>query len=284
MAKAIAAESAYENPLMPNERLRQLYRAMVRLRLLGGALGAKQGGRQTRGMEAALASTSLDLGSGDLVSDALAGGVISFLRGAALQTVLAPEKRGGRGALANCGSAGQLPHELEVRDRVSLALGAAAGLKALAAGKKAEDGTAAQSGVVVLYIVPGSMPVPLLRKAFTLASTEQLPVLFVILRGDKPPVRGGLGTIASQHGIPGIAVDADDAVAIYRVAQESIGHARIGGGAALIECVPFILESAPRQKSMDAIANLEQYMLQRGAAKKTWMEQESSSFRKRLTR
>lgn len=284
MANASAAETAYENPLMPNARLQQLYRAMVRMRLLGRALGAKQGGKQTLGLEAALASTSVDLGAGDLISDAIGGGVIEFLRGAGLRTVLSPEKRGARGPVADCGSAGQLPRDLPVQDRALLALGAAAGLKALAAGKKLADGTSAPSGVVVLYFVAGSIPVALLRKLFMLASTEQLPVLFVALRGDKPPMRGGLSAIASQHGIPGMPVDADDAVAIYRVAQESAGHARIGGGPALIECISFVLENAPRRKNADGIANLEQYMLQRGVAKKAWMEQESRSFQKRLTR
>ena len=80
-----------------------------------------------------------------------------------------------------------------------------------------------------------------------------------------------------------IAVDADDAVALYRVAQESIGHARIGGGPALMECVPFVLQTteSKRRPATDAITALERYLLQRGVASRAWIEREAKSFAKR---
>ena len=86
--------------------------------------------------------------------------------------------------------------------------------------------------------------------------------------------------------VPGIPVDADDAVAIYRVAQESIGRARIGGGAALMECVPFVPEGAAGKgtASSDGIAGLERYLLQRGVATRVWMEREAKGFAKRVAR
>ena len=43
---------------------------------------------------------------------------------------------------------------------------------------------------------------------------------------------------ATLNGIPAIAVDASDAVAIYRVACEAIARARQGRGPTLVECVP----------------------------------------------
>jgi TPP-dependent pyruvate/acetoin dehydrogenase alpha subunit len=99
---------------------------------------------------------------------------------------------------------------------------------------------------------------------------------------------GGVSALALGCGVPAIAVDADDAVAIYRVAQESIGHARIGGGAALIECVPFVLAgttaTAKRNVANDAIAGLEQYMVQRGVVTKAWMDRAAKSFAKRLAK
>jgi TPP-dependent pyruvate/acetoin dehydrogenase alpha subunit len=74
-------------------------------------------------------------------------------------------------------------------------------------------------------------------------------------------------------------------VAIYRVAQESIGHARIGGGPALIECEPFVVAGTadkPGRKA-DAIAVLERYLLERRIATRAWVGRESKSFAKRLT-
>jgi len=75
-------------------------------------------------------------------------------------------------------------------------------------------------------------------------------------------------------------------VAIYRVAQESIGHARIGGGTALMECVPFVPVGATGKVrvTQDAIAGLEQYMVQRGIASRAWMEREAKSFARRVAR
>ena len=87
--------------------------------------------------------------------------------------------------------------------------------------------------------------------------------------------------LASQHGIPGIPVDGDDAVAMYRVAQEAIGRARIGGGAALMECISF-KPAGTKGKRADSIATLEQYMLPRRVVTKSWMEREAKAFAKRI--
>ena len=62
MAERAETEAGWENPLIPNARLRQMYRAMMRLRGLARALPAK--GRDGLGMEACLVSTSVDLGPG----------------------------------------------------------------------------------------------------------------------------------------------------------------------------------------------------------------------------
>ena len=54
---------------------------------------------------------------------------------------------------------------------------------------------------------------------------------------------------------PVITVDANDVVAIYRVAQESIARAR-DGGPTLIACVPYAAEGM----SASPIANMERYL------------------------
>ena len=117
-------------------------------------------------------------------------------------------------------------------------------------------------------------------------SIESLPILFVLLPADSTrpdPRTGTMSAIALQHGIPGMAVDCEDAVAIYRVAQEAISRARDGGGPALIECVHFVVEGTKSaHKRADAIAALEQYMLARGVARRAWMEGEARTFRKRI--
>ena len=95
---------------------------------------------------------------------------------------------------------------------------------------------------------------------------------------------GVVSALALGSGVPGIAVDMDDAVAIYRVAQESIGRARAGGGPALIDCIPFLIAGQKRIPHADAIAGLERYMLHRGACTQAWLDREAKSFASRVAK
>jgi acetoin:2,6-dichlorophenolindophenol oxidoreductase subunit alpha len=259
------AEVAYENPLIPNARLKQIYLAMVRARMFGRALPARRRDGWTPGMDACLVSTSVDLGPGDLVSDALGGGVVEFLRSRKAA------KRGG--VVADCGAARTLPGVAGIAERLWAAMGAAAALKAAAT---------AQGGVVVMYVLPGEVSAALWRKVLGFAAEQALPILFVVMPGERGARSGGACVLARGAGVPGIAVDGDDAVAIYRVAQESIGRARMGGGAALIECVPFVLSGVKGKRADDAVAGMERYLLQRGVVTQAWMEREARGFARRM--
>jgi TPP-dependent pyruvate/acetoin dehydrogenase alpha subunit len=234
-----------------------------------------------------LVSPTVDLGAGDLVSDALGGGVVEFLRGATLGQALRPGLASKKRRLTGtCGEAARLPSAPGIDARIWAALGAATTLKIQAAGGKdaSKVSADAQMGVVVVYLLPGEVPPELWRRALTFAKEQALPVLFVL----PPPVQGKpaaplkcgvLSASALELGVPGIAVDADDAVALYRVAQESIGHARAGGGAALMECVPFVIAGATgKSKPADAIAGLETYMVERGVATRAWLDGQAKSF------
>jgi len=292
---------AWENPLIPNARLRQIYRLMMQARALEKALPRAKRGK-THGLEAALVSTAADLGPGDLVSDALAGGVVDFLRGARLSEVMRkgktarPGKSGTRlsGVVAECGRTARLPGSADATERIWMALGAAAALKAAAAQARSETkaegaadaNTGRQAGVVVVYALAGEVTAKLWKKALRFAAEQELPVVFVALPAARGVKAGGVSTLAQGCGVPAIAVDTDDAVAIYRVAQESIGHARIGGGAALMECVPLTLEGAAGKVRVteDTIAGMARYMLQHGVATRAWMEREAKNFVKRVKR
>jgi TPP-dependent pyruvate/acetoin dehydrogenase alpha subunit len=300
-AKSAGASTAYENPLIPNARLRQIYLAMLQARMLEKALPAARRARAAAeyatgiaGLEACLVSATIDLGPGDLVSDALSGGVVEYLRGVGLGEVLrAGSKRakqaasassGPRGMIADCGRAAALPGAPGIAERLWAVMGAAAALKAAAIeakkAAKAEDAAQPQQGLVVAYVRPGEATAAVWRRAFEYAAVQVLPVVFVVMPGETKA--GGVSELARECGVPGIAVDGDDAVAIYRVAQESIGRARAGGGAVLLECVPFVLHGGAGKPTPNAIAGIEQYMLQRGVVTRRWMEREAKSFQRRL--
>jgi TPP-dependent pyruvate/acetoin dehydrogenase alpha subunit len=287
------AEAAFENPLIPNARLRQVYLAMMRARALARTLKPAP---STVGLEACLVSTSVDLGPGDLVSDALAGGVIDFLRGATLGSVLRPGKTpkiSRRGAGRE--TVTRLPAASGTAERIWTALGAAAALQAEHVRARAEaktSGAAAQpAGVVLVYAQIGGIKTALWRATLSFAARHELPMVFVVfpqLRGSTVG-RAKLGVVSALAlacGVPGIAVDRDDAVAIYRVAQESIGRARAGGGPALIDCVPFVIQGAPdqRKKADEAIASLERSMLHRRVCTQGWFDREAKSFASQIAR
>jgi hypothetical protein len=224
-----------------------------------------------------------------LVSDALAGGVVDFLRGANLSSVLRPNMISRRGTDRGVARLPAAP----VEQRIWIALGAAAAVKAETARARAEakasGKTAQPAGVVLVYAQSGEMRTALWRTALTFAAKHELPAVFAAL----PPSQGKtaqrarmgvVSALALGSGVPGIAVDRDDAVAIYRVAQESIGRARAGGGPALIDCIPFLIAGQKRTAPADAVAGLERYMLHRGVCTQAWLDREAKSFVSRVAK
>ena len=89
-----------------------------------------------------------------------------------------------------------------------------------------------------------------------LLSRDRLPVIAVIENRGGHPER--LLQSAQEQKIPIISVDANDVVAVYRVAREALHRARANLGATLIDCYPLTL---PGGRSTDPISAMQQYML-----------------------
>ncbi len=165
------------------------------------------------------------------------------------------------------------PHWLPVEvgtDRLRLAAGAAMALKAQA-----------NSRALLVYIRPGEAPVAVWRAVLDLASKASLPILFVALPGNpdsKPP---GLSLLSEKLGVPGIAVDAFDCIAIFRVASEALLRARTGGGPVLLESIT-AFPGAPRRRLSDPVSLLEQSLLQRHIVTGAWLRETEANFLKRL--
>ncbi len=58
--------------------------------------------------------------------------------------------------------------------------------------------------------------------------------------------------LAREYGFPGIIVDGTDAVAVWRVAQESVHRARNGSGPTLVDC--------RSDASRDPLEHMERYL------------------------
>lgn len=98
------------------------------------------------------------------------------------------------------------------------------------------------------------------EKALNLAIRKNLPMIFVWLQSHQDRT----GTIPAHipapkskgYELPSINVDGNDVVAVYRVAIESIAHARKDHGPTLIKCV--VADSG------DPLRNMEKYLIRKG--------------------
>ena len=115
--------------------------------------------------------------------------------------------------------------------------------------------------VAVLLSSNRSSPPPWLREAVCFSAMYKLPIVHLIdnTQGDRlhvasanPGSRRADGA-SSFEGLPCFLVDCNDAVAVYRVAQEAIRRARQGHGPAFIECRAWAAPS--RSSSATAFTN-----------------------------
>lgn len=274
----------FENPLMPDERLRQMYTAMAQMRMLeeylsghGGRKEAKGAGLKIRGEEAARASTALSLGAGDLLSDCTEAPGMELLLGAKLGDLKRRVSASSRkGAVVDVAEryARRIPPVEDAGEQMQIALGAAAALKAQRAGR-----------VLLVYVRPGRAKLKRWEKTLSVAGRRELPVIFVVLpeqRGGRFAAEGELSGRARGWGVPGFPVDGSDAIALYRVMQESLLRGRADGGPALIECIAFRLQEKGRTRVEDPLDRLRGLLLAKGVADERWMERTSSDFARRV--
>src|ERR1700678_777740 len=122
----------------------------------------------TRGQEACRASTAIDLGPGDLVSDSQVGVVMDLLAGTKVSSLLTRVKELHSGAKGSTVSRRLLPWVDDAGERLRMAMGAALSFKTLK-----------HANVVVAYVSHGEVAKGLWRQLLGLASKLELPVIFV---------------------------------------------------------------------------------------------------------
>jgi hypothetical protein len=261
----VTADPAWENPLMPSATLRQIYSAMLRLRMLrehGGSSPSRKTAASLHGLEACLVSPVVDLGPEDRVCDPPGSRSLDLLRGIF---------GNGRRRVSAAPPASVLAIRLHAPDSGPERLWAAAGAAATLRARGLESGTG-EGAVMISYVRPSDASPAVWGRVLTHISANRLPLLLVVLPQSKLQASGKakMSRLAVRHRVPGIPVDQHDAVALYRVAHEAIGHARLGGGGALIECIRYSI-AGQKQIAADPIADLGRYMLSRGAADRHWL-------------
>jgi TPP-dependent pyruvate/acetoin dehydrogenase alpha subunit len=279
----LSETKVFENPLIPNKRMRELFVAMVEMRVLdehvaGLRRGVKARRRMvsTRGEEACRVSMAIGLEAGDLVSDAAAGVAIGLVAGVGVGTLLRRVGRGSSSSKAtDVAARREMPWIEDVEDRLRMAIGAALSFKVLQ-----------RANVVVAFVREGEVSKGAWRRMLGLAAKLELPIVFVVLPqalGKKAKRRGvgDLCGLARGCGVPGIPVDASDAVALYRVAQESMGRLRGGDGPVLVECVAFRAEGK-RGGVVDPLELMRGFLVGRRVCSAAWMDRAGDAARRRI--
>ena len=180
-------------------------------------------------------------------------------------------KKAGRATTAG---ARVLPWIEDAGERLRMAMGAALSFKALG-----------QPNVVVAYVRHGEVSKGTWRRMLGLASKLELPMIFVVLPAGKGEKKAGMGNLCAKTGawgVPGIPVDAGDAVALYRVAQESMGRTRGGDGPVLIECVGYRADGKDRAAAVDPLAQMQAFLLNRKVCTKAWLDGAAENVRKQI--
>jgi len=211
--------------LIPEKKLLALYAGLLKCRMVEESVGRGA----FAGKEAPAVAAVIDLRDGDKVIAGVADFLPQFVKGQ---------------------SPGAVPRKRKARSKPAIDL-LRSGITASRSLQRKKSGNIA----VVFCDAAGAATEKYLRAA----GDEQLPVIFV--RNGNP--RSASRIPGPACGFPAITVDSDDVVAIYRVASESIAHARRGNGATLIECVPWPLAE---EGEADAVASMERYLTQHGVA------------------
>lgn len=236
-----AANGKNGHTLISDAKFRQLYALAVKLHLM-----AESGDASAAGHEAALAGVVADLRDDDVLIARHQPQISALLHGAV------------PGALSG-------ETAVNLSDRVIDAVATAL------ADRMRKNGR-----VTVVYL-PGDGAATVLDEARHLAERARLPVLFVEEAPDwlAPARRSRSKEAAVSPLMPSIPVDADDVVAMYRVAHESIERARQGGGPTRILCVPQPARSSheKQERSANAAASLEHWLAARGLPAQEWRRQ-----------
>ena len=285
--------------LVSNEKLLAIYTTMVKCRMLEqrATLLFQQGKldsdlHASAGREVASAGIAIDLQPNDTLSIAPGEWLPAFVKGVTLDNLfraLAPTaaQRSGQQALA----AGDL------------------GLKNVLTGdeahvpenlrERAVAAQAAKEGAIVAVILPSTAKsLKPWHAVMTAAAAQKLPIVFAIYVGiegegsDSTAKSKAKNPEALVHGLPAIAVDANDAVAVYRVAYEAIIRARQGRGATLLQCVGLstvappanadLSKSAIHAISTDPVSSMEIYLETKGIEPKGYNREVVTAFNRDL--
>jgi pyruvate dehydrogenase E1 component alpha subunit len=234
----MAGSSTDGGSLIDNAKLKQLYATMLQCRLLTEHARrwrpSKVFYEASMGQEAIVTGCAIDLRPQDTIALAPHDSIPILARGVALSEVVAQLH-------ARRGNAAQATHNMisavssDPSDQGELLQSAA---NAALANKQKKN-----TNVVVAFTGAAATTHDNWLRAIKFATRRSLPIMFVMVNnpwavrtvGRASNGTGNLTLKVQKDGLTSITVDGNDVVAVYRVAYESLGRLRRGGGPVLVE-------------------------------------------------
>lgn len=197
------------------------------------------------GHEAVVVGATMELRAEDTVAASRSNVIAHVARGVPLPTILraSEDKAPATGDALNFATGMALTHKLQGRQNVSVAL-----------------------------CGPVNSSLDAWNDALKFAGAHKLPLVYVVESGGAgehaanahPAYLERISFVTRNYSFPGIIVDGQDVVAVWRVAHESIHRARNGSGPTLIDC--------RMDPGRDPLQHLEHYMRKRNVWHEGWRE------------
>jgi pyruvate dehydrogenase E1 component alpha subunit len=238
------------DPGLPSERLLFAYREMRRLRILDSRMIALQ--RQGRigfygaahGQEAVPIAAGLAVGTDDWVFPALREQSIMLVRGFPLRPFLAQ-------IFANSGDllkGRQMPSHPSARSVHQVSWSSCIGPQIPQAVGAAWAMRARKTGAVAVgFMGDGATSQADFHSAMNFAGVWRVPCVLVCQNNqfslsvpmERQTASRTIAVKARAYGLPGVRVDGNDLLAVYRVLHAALEQARSGGGPTFIEAVTY---------------------------------------------
>jgi acetoin:2,6-dichlorophenolindophenol oxidoreductase subunit alpha len=284
--------------LISDAKLKQLYATMVQCRMLTERACRLRGQPRSAalfaasmGQEAIATGCAIDLLPGDTIALAPHNSIASLVKGVTLGDIVAQ-------MYARCTVHGESANILMPSPTQDTQLALATSVARVNKQRKKRN-------VVVAFGDQATTALGCWHEALQLAAKKSLPIIFVV--EDNPwtdPARfeaneeekdstAGFdpGEKTRSYRFPIITVDANDVVAVYRVAYESVERARQGGGPVLIEGKPYrlyspskrrVANSAARRSEGDPLAHMERCLKTKRLFTPRWKNQLVREFSQKL--
>ncbi|QBI53234.1 thiamine pyrophosphate-dependent dehydrogenase E1 component subunit alpha [Streptomonospora litoralis] len=240
-------------PALPAEQARRMYRTMLTARLLDTEAVALQ--RQgvfpayvsLRGQEAAQVGSAAAMDPDrDFAFPTYREMAVALTLGVDMVGYMASHRALWHGGLYDPMASRFAPVNAVVGGPVPHAVGWALGEK-----------LAGRGGCAISYFGDGASSEGDVHEAMNLAGVMGAPVVFVCQNNrwalsvpNEGQIAGGsVAARAAGYGMPGAAVDGDDAAAVYTAVREALERARSGGGPSLVEALTY--RAAPHSTSDD---------------------------------